>query len=273
MRAIPMSVQANRRLRALTAALAFAIVAAPHGARAAIVLGARTTTETVSFSDTVAFSDASVHNNSALAISGNAGDSTSITWKVPVGATGFTVAVSGQFSVSDLVITSGTPNDTATFTVTANATSSGTLTLAGTVPVNMEPSGADTTVSTVFAGGYNLLDVTFNPIASQSDGSSFTFTAEIPGNYSGTRVGPGNHNLVSLNSNWTITSNFVFSNGNTIFTATINPYEQASDQIGLEYQIYGATAPSTDGPLPLWAMGALGAGLVGIASRRLKRPA
>jgi hypothetical protein len=30
---------------------------------------------------------------------------------------------------------------------------------------------------------------------------------------------------------------------------------------------------TTDGPIPLWALGALGAGLVGIASRRLKRAA
>jgi regulator of chromosome condensation (RCC1) repeat-containing protein len=33
------------------------------------------------------------------------------------------------------------------------------------------------------------------------------------------------------------------------------------------------SAPATDGPLPLWALGALGAGLVGIASRRLKKAA
>jgi alpha-tubulin suppressor-like RCC1 family protein len=33
------------------------------------------------------------------------------------------------------------------------------------------------------------------------------------------------------------------------------------------------SAPATDGPLPLWALGALGAGLGGIASRRLKKAA
>jgi alpha-tubulin suppressor-like RCC1 family protein len=35
----------------------------------------------------------------------------------------------------------------------------------------------------------------------------------------------------------------------------------------------GAGSGATDGPLPLWALGALGAGLMGIASRRLKKPA
>ena len=30
----------------------------------------------------------------------------------------------------------------------------------------------------------------------------------------------------------------------------------------------GATAMATDAPLPLWALGALGAGLIGIASKR-----
>ena len=35
----------------------------------------------------------------------------------------------------------------------------------------------------------------------------------------------------------------------------------------------GSSSNSTDGPLPLWALGALGAGLVGIASRRLKKGA
>jgi hypothetical protein len=275
MRSIPVSVHTHRVSRALAAALAVSIVAAPHGARAAaIVIGPRTTTQVVSFSDTAAFSDASVHNNSVLAISGNAGDSSVITWKVPDGATGFTVSVSGPFTVSTPVITSGTPNNTATFTVTATATpSSGTLTLSGTVGVNVAPSGADTTDSTGVAGGYNLLDVTFNPVASQSDGSSFTLTAQIPGNYSTAAVGTGGHQLISLNPNWTITSNFVFSGGNTIFSATISNYQQASDQIGLEYQIYGAPASeaSGNGPLPLWALVALGAGLAGIVSLRLKR--
>ena len=275
MRAIRISVRANRPSRALRAALALSIAAAPHGARAAaIVISGRTTTQTISFSDTSAFSDASLHNSSALAISGNTGD-TYQNWTIPDGATAFSASASGPFSVTSPVLIPGTPNNTESFTVTALATpSSGTLTLAGSLGVNVAPSGAETILSTGIAGGYNFLDVIFNPTAKQSDGSPFTFTASIPGNYSGMEVGTGGHKLVSLNSNWTITSNFVFSGGNTIFSATINNYEYPTDQLGLEYQIYGASVPaSTDGPLPPWALGALGAGLVGIASRRLKRPA
>jgi hypothetical protein len=40
----------------------------------------------------------------------------------------------------------------------------------------------------------------------------------------------------------------------------------------LQTQGSSASPASSDGPLPLWAIGALGAGLVGIASRRLKKP-
>jgi hypothetical protein len=264
-RAIFISVHANRPLRALTAALAFSIVAAPHGARAAaIVISGRTTTETVSFSDTSAFSDASLTNSSALTISGNTGD-TYQNWSIPDGATDFTATATGPFSVTSPVQISGTPNNTESFTVTALATpSSGTLTLAGTLGVNVAPSGAETTLSTGVSGGYNFLDVTFDPTAPQSNGSSFTFTADITGNYSGTGVGTGDHELVSLNPNWTINQNFVYNGTRTVFSASIADYippsgTNVNDQIGLQYQIYGAPVPL---PASAWlllsALGGLG---------------
>ncbi len=279
MRAIPISVHANRPLRAVTAALALSIVAAPHGARgASIVFNTRATIQTLSFSDTSAFSDASLQNHSEILISGNAGDSYTFNWQIPDGATGFSAtatSTAGAFSVSSPVFTSGTPNDTEEFTLIAlDPSSSGTLTIVGSLGVNVAPSGGDTTLSTEVSGSYNFLDVTFNPVAKEGDGNAFDFTAKIPGDYSGTGIGTGGHRLISLNSNWTISQPWVYNGKYTIFTATINDYQHATDQIGLEYQIYGApVSASTDGPIPLWALGALGAGLVGIASRRLKKAA
>jgi MYXO-CTERM domain-containing protein len=49
-------------------------------------------------------------------------------------------------------------------------------------------------------------------------------------------------------------------------SATIDAMGQAFVQANV------SAADSTDGPMPLWALGALGVGLLGVASRRLKRP-
>jgi hypothetical protein len=52
---------------------------------------------------------------------------------------------------------------------------------------------------------------------------------------------------------------------------TVHRQLSPDDIAGIQ-SIYGPPAPpGADAPLPLWALGALGAGLVGIASRRIKR--
>lgn len=45
----------------------------------------------------------------------------------------------------------------------------------------------------------------------------------------------------------------------------------ANDVLAISLTPPSGAAQATDGPLPTWALGILGAGLIGIASRRLKK--
>jgi hypothetical protein len=55
-----------------------------------------------------------------------------------------------------------------------------------------------------------------------------------------------------------------------VFTENYSGTPQPATCVSIEAQLEQS---ATDGPIPLWTLGALGAGLLGIASRRLKRPA
>jgi len=55
-----------------------------------------------------------------------------------------------------------------------------------------------------------------------------------------------------------------------VFTENYSGTPQPATCVSIEGQVEQS---ATDGPIPLWTLGALGAGLLGIASRRLKRPA
>jgi hypothetical protein len=230
---------------------------------ATILISSRDTGQTISFADTAAFSDATLGGSSVFAISGNAGDTYNFGYMVPHGQTGFSATVSPDFSVTPPILSSGIPNDIQAFTVTAlNTPSAGTLTTKGKLGVNVAPSGAIESLSTGTNGGYNYLDEIFNPTGNQTSGGTFTFTVDIAGNYSAAGVGSGEHQLISINPLWSITQNFKFNGTDTVFSATINNYNPATDRIGLEYQIYGSAVPL---PASAWLMlsGLVGLGFLG----------
>ena len=136
------------------------------------------------------------------------------------------------------------PNDTYPVNVTATgAPSLGILTLSSNLGVNAAPPGAIVTLNSGTSSGYNYLEEFYSPTANQTSGATFSYTLDIAGNYSGSGVGSGMHQLESLNPNWTVTQDFVFNGTDTVFSATIANYQPSVDQINLDYRIYGRQCP------------------------------
>ena len=260
----------GRTVHWLATLLGLGAIAASSGSWAAtIVIGSRDSTQTVSFSDTSAFSDAAISGTTVFGIFGNSGDMLNLGYLEPHGATGVSTSVSGPFTVFASAPTIGSPNDTYPISVTATGSPSiGNLTISSNLGVNVAPVGAINTLNTGISSGYNYLEQIYNPVANQDTGNPFSVTFDIAGNYSGIGVGSGMHQVLSLNSNWTVTQNFVFNGTDTVFAANINDYQPSLDQIDLEYKIYGSPVPL---PAAVWLM-LSGLGGVGALARK-KRPA
>lgn len=245
-----------------------AIAASPNTWAGSIVVESRDSTEMLSFTDASAFSDASISGTTSFNIAGNAGDTLSLGFTEPHGSTSVATSVSGSFTLAAGAPIIASPNDTYPLNVTATGTPSvGGLVISSNLGVNVAPSGAVATLNNGISGGFHYLDESYNPTANQTSGATFSYTVDIAGNYSGSGVGAGLHQLESLNSNWAVTQNFVFNGTDTVFSATVNDYNPAIDQIGLEYRIYGAPAPV---PLPAACWLLLG-GLGGLAAFRPKK--
>lgn len=239
-----------------------------HNADAAsISVVQRTSTQTVSFADTAAFTDASVAGVTDLQLSAaTAGDTLALGYTVPHGATGFNVSsLSPDFNVSAPVLSIGSPNDTQSFTVTAvNSPSNGPVEISSNLALNAAPSGADATLSAGIDGGYYFLEGTYDPTARQTTNASFFYELILDGNYSGVGNSTGDHQILSLNSGWTVDTNFVFDGTHTIFMAHKNAYAPQTDQINFSYQIFGAAVPV---PLPPSFL-VLCSGLMGLTALR-----
>jgi hypothetical protein len=265
--------KSHRSLDASGAALilmsGLAVASMPSAHASPVVFTGRTTTQTLSFADTSGFSDAGVATTTHLGVSGALGDTVTLNYLIPAGATGFSVgSLSPDFAVTAPVYTANSPNGTQTFTISGNAPSGavGTIQLHESLSVGAAPSGALNTLSTGTLGGVNYLDETYNPVANQTVGHPFTYTVILPGDYSASGTAAGDHELISLGAAWSIGQSWVFNGSTTTFSVTIPDYQGVGvTPLNLEYQIYGAT------PVPLpagsWLM-VSGLGLLAAVVRR-----
>lgn len=121
-----------------------------------------------------------------------------------------------------------------------------------------------TPISTIGSGVYQLY--------TQTSGGGYVFATNIQAGQTYTFSGSGVSSFeiqgipASADIDPSNTSAFVTGltfAGSGQFTGTMTPIVASAS----------TAANSTDGPIPVWALGALGAGLVGIASRRLKKAA
>jgi MYXO-CTERM domain-containing protein len=122
-----------------------------------------------------------------------------------------------------------------------------------------------TPVSVIGSGSYQIYTLNgqgnYVFAANISAGSTFTFSGGGVSSFEIVGI-PASANIDPANASAFITG-LTFAGGGT-FTGTMTPLTSNSSS---------ASGDTTDGPIPSWALGVLGLGLLGVASRRAKRAA
>lgn len=224
--------------------------------QAALLLIQGDVTDTLTFGNSNDFSGAQVHRHISITQNaGAAGDTGVFTFtlsspSINVAATGDAHIAVSAFSVSPAQ---------ATFTRTS------TDGLTGKFALDFDRiSNTGGTLTTTASGGHYVLEASSNVNIGLVAGSLMTFTAVIPGDWSVAGSATGNHQLISINPLWTIDQNFIFSAGQTIFSAHIDSYvNDGLHNAQLNYRLIGAAAI----PVPAgWTLF-----IIGLAALRLTR--
>jgi hypothetical protein len=177
------------------------------------------------------------------------------TFSIPTGTTGGTIRASGTLTAESTQVCSGT------ITTDANADSQFAVSFTLTAPTYYQLSFS-MPVGTL--GNYACCAQASNElIMSWVDGpsnvSNYTLSGILPA---------GGYYVYA----------FADTNANTEGVGNVNVSGQTlGGSVPFTFTLILSQNPisigATDGPIPLWAFGVLGAGLIGIASRRLKRVA
>jgi hypothetical protein len=227
-------------------------------ARAGLINADRDTTFTIAFaSDT--FSDASVFYNNNMTVNYD--------------GTGPTTEPSAVNFLSSLV--------PGTFSLSGNATLTGGGPPPSTVDLSIGAPGwgfsytadASTTPGQSFltlgeSGGLATLNLSASSSGLLDNGGLFTVEVFIPGNFSVSGTGTGDHMFNGLDPGFSIAQNFVYNSviDETIFAVSDPNYQGQS--VGLNFTLYGAAVVPEPATGALMGMGILA---VAFAARRRRR--
>jgi uncharacterized repeat protein (TIGR01451 family) len=152
------------------------------------------------------------------------------------------------WNTSDIVLTgSGTVTGTGLLSYALTLTNGGPPTATSVVLKTTVPAGLSLIAGSSSAACGQSGQTVSCAVGNVGKGSSASLTLVFQ---------PGGSNTVALSFSVTAGNGVLFP---------------ANDLLAISLTTSSGAAPATDGPLPPWALGILGAALIGIASRRLTR--
>lgn len=205
----------------------------------------------ISFDNPSDFANAKGYDDILQTWSGDVGDSVSQTFSLL--PTAYNVGMVGDSNMGVTNVVWSPPDLSATISALTGST--------GQTDIHLEYSASgDVGVS----GGYYYLEVRFSSAGGVDNGYPYYWQMVVPGDWSASGTGSGQHELLSFNSAyWLIDKDFLFDGTNTTFLAHASGGYQG-ENINIDFLLHGGTAPI---PIPA-TIYLLGSGLLGMVAFR-----